>query len=315
MRHLQKHFGFSRTELRGMTVLLLLLILVWIFPVLLRWVVPPVPPDMTVYRDEIQMFLAAAGQQKMPSSFEARASPARREAAPAASVYFPFDPNVLQADGWQKLGLSERQIRNIINYRQSGGVFRKKADLKKMYTLTESDYSRLEPYIQITAPVPAVPERKAGLVSDAAASSQPVRKIPMTIVMELNAADSLSLQQLPGIGPVYASRIVRYRERLGGFFSTAQLLDVYGMDTLRYERLLPQLTVDTMLVNKIDINEATYEEFRNHPFISPKQAGAIVRYRKQHGRFAAVSDLARIVVLDEHSLYKMKPYLVVHHVN
>ena len=216
-RHLQKYFGFSRAELRGMTVLLLLLILVWIFPVLLRWLVPPAPPDMTVYQDEIRMFLAAAEQQKMPASFEAGHAPAAagKEAAP---VYFFFDPNVLETDGWQKLGLSERQIRNIINYRQSGGVFRKEADLKKMYTLMESDYLRLEPYIQIASATPATLERKAGLVSDAAAPSQPVGKTPMTIVMELNTADSLSLQQLPGIGPVYASRIVRYRDRLGGFF-------------------------------------------------------------------------------------------------
>src|SRR5690606_38365709 len=115
--------------------------------------------------------------------------PAGKEALPATPVYFSFDPNTLLADGWQKLGLSERQIRNIINYRQRGGVFRKKGDLEKMYTLTESDYLRLEPYIQIAPPAPAPPEGQTDPVSDASLPPQSFRKAPLTAAMELNAAD------------------------------------------------------------------------------------------------------------------------------
>ena len=46
--------------------------------------------------------------------------------------------------------------------------------------------------------------------------------------VELNSADSVTLQLLHGIGPAYARRIVNYRDRLGGFVSTTQLLEVYG---------------------------------------------------------------------------------------
>ncbi len=301
IRYFQNYFGFSRTELRGMTVLLLLLVLIWFFPVLLKWVIPPGEPDMAIYREEIRTFLAAAEQQEVASSFVSRSAP----------VYFFFDPNTLEENGWQKLGLSERQIRNMINYRQSGGVFRKKEDLKKMYTLTEEDYLRLEPYIRISSPELA--ERQ--VFTRPAPEDEAIRREPdakaASLMMELNTADSLLLQQLPGIGPVYASRIIRYRERLGGFFSVAQLLDVYGMDSIRYERLLPHLILDATLVRKTDINQATFEQLRAHPFITPKQANAIVQYRKQHGHFIAVADLSRIVVIDEDSFHKMKPYLTV----
>ena len=310
-RYFQHYFGFSRTELRGITVLLLLLVLIWVFPLLLRWIIPSRAPDMAFYREEIRAFLATADQQEVASSLVPQSAADVKGAAPSAPVYFFFDPNTLEENGWHKLGLSGRQIRNILNYRQSGGIFRKKEDLKKMYTLAEDDYLRLEPYIRISSSAPAERQVFTHPASGTEAIRQGRDAKTVNLTMELNTADSLLLQQLPGIGPVYASRIVRYRERLGGFLAVTQLLDVYGMDSARYERLLPHLTLDTVWVRRIDVNKATFEQLRSHPFITPKQANAIVQYRKQHGRFRAADDLSRIVVLDEHSLQKMKPYLTV----
>src|SRR5665647_1059817 len=47
--------------------------------------------------------------------------------------------------------------------------------------------------------------------------------------LDLNSADSLHLLEIPGIGPVFASRIIRYRTLLGGYYAVDQLREVYGM--------------------------------------------------------------------------------------
>ena len=75
----------------------------------------------------------------------------------------------------------------------------------------------------------------------AVTSPSPTRQ-PLTV--ELNGADTTTLQLLHGIGPVFARRIVRYRERLGGFTSTEQLLEVYGFTPQLLDHIRPYLRLD-----------------------------------------------------------------------
>lgn len=129
------------------------------------------------------------------------------------------------------------------------------------------------------------------------------------LMIELNLADSLDLDQLPGIGPVLASRIVRYRDRLGGFHRTDQLLEVYGIDSARYEGLCPYVRIDSTRVHKIALNTAGYDELRRHPYIGARLANAIVQYRRQHGPYQSLSDLLQIVLIDERIFRNIVPYL------
>src|SRR5690606_19376080 len=111
------------------------------------------------------------------------------------------------------------------------------------------------------------------------------------------------------IGPIFASRIVRFRELLGGFHHVSQLMDVYGFDSVRFSELKSQVYVDTAKVEKISINTADYARFRSHPFINHKLANAIVQYRKQHGPYRTISDLLGIAIMDEQIFRKIAPYL------
>lgn len=138
-------------------------------------------------------------------------------------------------------------------------------------------------------------------------SERPVERL----FIELNRTDSIELQQLRGIGPVFASRIVRFRDLLGGFYDKSQLLQVYGMDEVRYSAIMEFVHVDKALIKKININTADYQTLVKHPFISPKQANVVVQYRTQHGNYANTDDLLKIATLDEDFLRKIAPYLTV----
>lgn len=133
------------------------------------------------------------------------------------------------------------------------------------------------------------------------------RRVP---VIEINGADSLILQVLPGIGPAFASRIVRFRERLGGFCEKEQLMEVYGLDSARYERLKDYVRVDTSLVRRIRINEVDAERLGRHPLVGYKLGNLIVRYRDHHGPFSNEGELKKLGVLDEETIEKLRPYLV-----
>lgn len=127
--------------------------------------------------------------------------------------------------------------------------------------------------------------------------------------IDLNRSDSIELQRLWGIGPVLSRRIVNYRTLLGGFVSKEQLREVYGLADSVYDRIAPLLTVDTSLVNKIDINSASRNQLRRHPYLDKYQADAIVRLREKQGLYHSVEDLRQVSIIEQEIYNKITPYL------
>ena len=131
--------------------------------------------------------------------------------------------------------------------------------------------------------------------------------------LPLNESDSAALEKLPGIGPVLASRIIRYREKLGGFYHRSQLREVYGIDDSLYafiEHFIETNQAEGSL-KKMDINTATLETLRQHPYLRWEKAKAIIRYREANGPFANVRDLEKILTLDTLTIRRLLPYVVV----
>ncbi|MBQ8704550.1 MAG: helix-hairpin-helix domain-containing protein [Bacteroidales bacterium] len=133
------------------------------------------------------------------------------------------------------------------------------------------------------------------------------RKQPLTV--ELNSADTLTLQLLHGIGPVFARRIVRYRERLGGFVSGTQLLEVYGVTPELLNHIGPYLRIDTTAIRHINPNTLELKQLARHPYIEYYQARDIVRLRATGSRFHSVDDLRAIPSMADSTLERLLPYL------
>lgn len=129
------------------------------------------------------------------------------------------------------------------------------------------------------------------------------------LVFELNSADSLDLVQLYNIGPTIARRILKYRSLLGGYYRKEQLREVYGIDSARYADIAPHLTVNPALVTRLDINTATIDQLKRHPYLDYYQAKAIVRMREEKGAFNQVSDILNIPIIDTETFKRIEPYL------
>jgi competence protein ComEA len=300
-KNFKEFFGFSKKELNGLAVFCVLLTAVALFPVVYPILNPPAVYDYTDFKKEIALFMASASEQNKSSGYVNRFT-ATRQAGDKPSVDvqpFLFDPNGLDESGWQRLGLRQYQIKMIKNYEAKGGRFYSKQDLKKIYSIKDEDYARLEPYINLPEKGERAAYPKAGLVTLS-------KKV---VIINLNEADSTDLVRLNGIGPAYASRIMKYRNRLGGFVRKEQLREVYGLDSATYSRLEPHIIVDARNVSRVLINSVSFEELKRHPYLTYKQMNAILKYRKQHGDFKSVDDLKSVAILSQDVIDKIAPYL------
>ncbi|MFA6947269.1 MAG: helix-hairpin-helix domain-containing protein [Pedobacter sp.] len=297
---IRSYFSFSKKELNGIFILFLMMFIVLIIPYLYPLFVKDQWHDFETFKREAEQFRLSAVKKKTQQK-ESRRNSGERS---AKAVYFEFDPNKLSDEHWLKLGLSVRQIRVIRNYELKGGKFFRKEDLKKIYSVTQSQYKMLEPYIRI-ADLNSVKYPNNYTIDSKSAGSLP-RAIPPSI--ELNSADSLKLESVRGIGPVFASRIIRFRNRLGGFYNKEQLKEVYGMDSVKYNQLKDLIHVNTGLIRKINLNTATFDEIKRHPYLTYKQMNAIIQYRSQHGSFKSIDDLRNVAILNEEIIRKIEPY-------
>ena len=196
---------------------------------------------------------------------------------------FPFNPNTMTEEEGRRIGLTDRQIRNIINYRDKGGKFYSKGDLAKLYTISEEDFAQLEPFIVLPEVArrtmqKAETELKSGQQEETKTKEK--KSIP---IVDLNTVDSLTLVELPQIGPYMAMRILEFRDKLGGYVDKEQLRDVKGMDSTRYATVEPYIIIGEVEPTKIDINRADFKTLVHHPYLNYEQVKRIVNQREKRG--------------------------------
>ena len=219
---------------------------------------------------------------------------------------FYFDPNALSIEGWKKLGISERTIGTIQKYLNKGGHFYQNEDLKKIYGLSIRDYERLAPYIKINATKRFGENYPNNNYKKEQAESNKASKYHS---IDINTADTSEFISLPGIGSKLALRIVNFRSKLGGFYSVDQISETYGLTDSAFQKIKSLLEVKSTYVKKININTATTDEMKLHPYIKWNLANSIVEYRNQHGSYSSLEDLKKISLITDDVFDKIKFYL------
>lgn len=137
-----------------------------------------------------------------------------------------------------------------------------------------------------------------------------VKKKPEKLLLDINTADSSAFERLPGIGEKLSSRIVRYRERLGGFVSLDQLSEVYGIHDTLFRKLKEYLVLNRNAeLKRLQINMADYKALRQHPYVSHVSAKILLAYRRVHDRIKDKEELMGVIGLDKKEMEKLLPYL------
>ena len=213
-------------------------------------------------------------------------------------------------EGWQKLGLRDKTISTIQNYLSKGGKFRKAEDLQRIYGLFPNEFERIAPYIKIE---PAVEKNNQKEFTDRQPTENPPVKTYTSryTVVDINLADTTALIALPGIGSKLATRIIAFRDKLGGFYSVNQVGETFGLPDSTFQKIKQYLKLENGSVRKININTASVDELKSHPYIRYSLANPIVAYRNQHGIFTKVEDIKKVMVVTEEVYSKIAPYLII----
>ncbi|MDN3657662.1 helix-hairpin-helix domain-containing protein [Ferruginibacter paludis] len=219
---------------------------------------------------------------------------------------FVFDPNTLDESGWKRLGIRDKIVATIQKFIEKGGRFYKAEDLGKIWGLHEDEVQRLIPFVQIKqANKEAVYEKKQ--------YENKVYEKPkyLSAAVDINTADTTALIALPGIGSKLSQRIVAFRDKLGGFYKVDQIAETYGLPDSVFQKIKSRFIVDATAVHQINVNTATADEMKTHPYLRYAIANAIVQYRTQHGNFSSVEELKKIMLITEDIYNKTAPYVKV----
>lgn len=293
-------FYFSRTERQGILILVILIVVVCS----VSWFMPA--RDTTELKNdpefekEYQEFIASIKELKQPQKSDYKKHSFQKHKV----TLVPFDPNTADSTVFLDLGLPSWMAGNILRYRAKGGQFRKPEDFRKIYGLTEEQYTRLLPYISIKEKAPAKDTIRL-LTHQKQQDTLSYYKYPVGTIIDLNLADTTELKKIPGIGSAIARMIVGYRKQLGGFYKIEQLEDI----NLSADKLYTWFSINENGLRKLNLNKAGIERLRAHPYINFYQAKIIVEYRKKKGRIHSLAQLKLYEEFSEKDFERISPYI------
>ncbi len=312
------YFYFSKKERNGILVILLILVLSTAGPFIYRSLFKKPAPQHD-YTAQIAALEALKPDSSSPyDSYASDRKPYQQynqkysgqtysdfENKDASLFY--FDPNSISVEDWKRLGVKEKTANSIQKYISKGGKFRQPDDIKKIWGISPEKMEQLLPYVRI-APLP---QRENNNYQPYAKTEYVPYEKKKTVAIDINAADTLGYASLPGIGPGYARRITKFRDRLGGFHSVEQVAETFGLPDSAFQKIKPFLQLAAGNIHKLNINSATEEELKAHPYIRWQYAKLIVAYRSQHGNYNEVTDLQKIMALPPEDFNKIKYYVSV----
>jgi DNA uptake protein ComE-like DNA-binding protein len=296
-------FGISSKEINGLSLLILLLVIVLLVPKVINYFTGS-GKAYTIEDARILDSLATMLEDYGKSLPELEHSPRK---------IFEFDPNRASPDDFLLLGFNEKISNRIINYRNKGGTFKVKKDLLKIYGIDSSLVISL--YSSINLPTNKARSKsliESNSINDVRPKQMPIKqKLKELPDFDINLADTSMLQTINGIGSILSTRIIEFRDNLGGLVDINQLYEVYNLDTIVANRLMNKIYIATSFKpNSLLINEISEAQLAAHPYISWKQARLIIAYRNQHGNFTSSADLLKVYSVDEDLIEKITPYLV-----
>lgn len=214
----------------------------------------------------------------------------------------PVNPNFISDFKGYVLGMSPAEIDRLHRFRASGNFVQNAQHFQHVTGISDSLLNELAPAFRF----PSFPQHPAATSAEGRSESQ--RKA--TGKKDLNKASAEELQSIRGIGKVLSARIVKFRGALGGFATEAQLYEVYGLDSAVVLRVLQQFAViDSTVVHRLNINQATREELAALIYLSPRRAEQIISLRDSLGSIESFDQLTKIQDFPQEEIDRIKLYL------
>lgn len=308
------YFYFTKTERNGIVVMSILIIVILLYPYIHGRLTSETPYDYSDFKHKVEQYeMMLADYREAKNELEKQKQSHFTSNKESINLKpFRFNPNNVSSEELIDMGIPDRIANNIIRYRDAGGNFRFKEDLKRIYSLNEDLYLQLVNFIDL--PSKGVEHTMAEKDDEKTRTDNHMnqeRPSLASVMIHINNADTTQWQQIRGIGPVFSRRIASYRDLLGGFYSTEQLREVYGMDSLKFEQISNHIFIDSIQLRKINLNSADFTTLIKHPYLNRNQVNSILRIRERHGNYSTIEDIKKSELITEDDFRKIAPYLSV----
>jgi DNA uptake protein ComE-like DNA-binding protein len=290
-------FTFTRIEKNGILMLLALMLLIVIMNFSMSAFINEKRIDLSEWESRVDSFYLSFPTKSIDSIMP-----------------HPFYPNKITFNKLVSMGMPQRVAGNWVSYVKAGGRFNSPEDTKKIYGITPEIFSQIEKYMIFQD------SREVRIVRNTNDTNNVIVHVDSRIkkyvtkfvkkephIVEINSADSVVLEALPGLGGVLSARIIKFRELLGGFYSVEQLKEVYGLKDEYLSKALPYIELDKDKISKMRINYFSKRELAMHPYISYGIANSIVETRDKKGKLIGIQELSGF--LSENEIEKLGPYL------
>ncbi|GMN11954.1 helix-hairpin-helix domain-containing protein [Croceitalea sp. MTPC9] len=289
MKNFKSHFKFNKQERSGIFFLLLIIIILQgVYFYIKSQPINGSESKITV--DEIE---------------QAKIDSLKKIAQTKDSVtIFPFNPNFISDYKGYTLGMSVEEIDRLHAFRAQNNYLNSKEDFQKVTKINDSLLRVISPYFKF-------PDWTQSNKNQYSKKSFYKSSETNTInIQDINSVTAKDLKRINGIGNKLSARIIKFRDKLGGFLVNEQLFDVYGLDTEVATRALKEFqVVNTPSVEKININSATAGEIAALVYISYPVANEIVRLRELNGGINSFDELTNLDGFPSEKLDRIALYL------
>jgi competence ComEA-like helix-hairpin-helix protein len=199
---------------------------------------------------------------------------------------YSFNPNFITDFKGYKLGMSVAEIDRLLDYRKTNRYVNSAKEFQQVTKVSDSLLKSLATYFKF--PDWVTQKKSAGY-------SHKIFEKPKIVVIDINLATKEELKKVYGIGDGLSERILKEKEKFGGFVSMEQMNDVWGLSDEVIEKLNQSFNITSIpTVKKIAINNASIKELMKFPYFRYDLAKSIVTYRSMNGEIKSVEDLIKI---------------------
>ncbi len=291
MSFFYEYFNFTHKERNGILFLIGIVIVLWTIYFSIDYFFKPKAVHNTAFELQVDSFYKGL-----------------KDVTPLASAnkLFKGTMDIHQPDinTLISMGVPKSTANAWFNYVSKGGKFNTLVDIKKLWGMNDSLYNLIASHLTF------VPDTgKQNKLNKYEKKSQAY--CANINSCELNSADSSMLISLPGIGESFARSIIKYRQRLGGFYQKEQLLEVYGFTQELLDKISPYIYIDTSNVTKINVNNADYITMIQHPYFTKAIVKGILQYQQKKVNFISTEELLTHQIISVDEWKKLRRYITI----
>lgn len=204
---------------------------------------------------------------------------------------FPLNPNFISDHKGYTLGMSVDEIDRLHNFRAKDKFVNSAEEFQKVTLVSDSLMVLISPSFKF----PEWTKKSASNSVGRYPGNKDIEKPTSVKYIDLNMATAAELQRINGVGEKLSARIIKFRDRLGGFLVDEQLYEVYFLEREVANRVLNQFkVVNKPQIVKININTATVEDLSKLIYLQKDVAQRIVNYRNLNGGINSLNELVNI---------------------